>query len=155
MTGGAVLRQHKLALIGFLAVASSLASGPYIVNADQQEPGGVVVAVIEPRDAGSGLDYSVSIAGTKLESTKAVMDGLRQAAGARLLLLMRSDVPIGHVNELVSMASKNGYWADAITLFVFDVKREGVTAIPGYRYSEYTEDPARLTKLANPGGGAK
>jgi hypothetical protein len=143
-------RRHAVvAFISFLAVAATL---PSMADADRPG-GGVVVAVVEPRDAGSGLDYSVSIGGRRLESTKAVMDGLREAAGAKLMLLMRADVRIGRVSEVVSMASKNGYWGDAISLFVFDVKREGVVVIPGYRYADYTEDPALLARLASSGGG--
>jgi hypothetical protein len=109
--------------------------------------GNIVVAVVEPRVEAPGLSYSVSVQGKKLQSTKAVLDGLAEAAGSNLMLLVREDLPLRDITEVVSIALKVGYRREAIHLFAFDEKREGVVAIPGYRYAAYSENPESLSQL--------
>lgn len=109
--------------------------------------GNTVVAVVEPRVEAPGLSYSVSVQGKKLQSTKAVLDGLGEAAGSNLMLLVREDLPLRDVTEIVSIALKVGYRREAIHLFSFDEKREGIVAIPGYRYAGYSENPESLSQL--------
>lgn len=106
-----------------------------------------VVAIVEPRIGASGLSYSVSIRGERFESTKSVLDSLGDANTAKLMLLVREDTPLASVIEIVSMGLKSGYERDSIYLFSFDAERRGVVAIPGYRYAEFSENPAVLSKL--------
>jgi hypothetical protein len=112
---------------------------------------GVVVAVVEPRAKGSEsgeLGFSVSLGESKLTNALTILNGLARPRGERLKLesqplaiLIHEDVPIGTLGLLVSMATKAGYSVDNIVVFVFDVERRSMAAIPGYRSVQFSTDP--------------
>jgi len=112
-----------------------------------------IVAVVEPSAAGAQgqLPYSVLLDGAKLTNTLAILDGLaepgneRLAPGSRqLAILIREDVPIGVVGTLVSMATKAGYSAESILVFVFDSKRRSMLKLSEYKSLPFSTEAATL-----------
>jgi len=111
---------------------------------------GVVVAVVEPRTAGSGpgeLSYSVSLGESKLTTTLTILNGLARPRGERLAILIHQDIPIGTLGTLVSMASKAGYSGDNIVAFIFYAGRTSMLEIPGYRSVTFSTDPEVVSGL--------
>jgi len=106
------------------------------------DPPIIVVAVVEPHTPKPGSDeigYSVSLTGSKLSTVTSILDGLRQTRGKHLAILVHEAVPIGTVPIVVSMASKAGFLD--YELLIFDGKRRGMTAVPGFKWVEFSTDP--------------
>jgi len=137
---------NSMVTIGALAI-QFVACAPVVAA----EVPGVVVAVVEPRIAGSEpgeLSYSVSLGDSKLTNTLTILNGLARPRGQpltpgsyRLAILIHEDVPIGTLGTLVSMATKAGYSVDNIAVFLFYAQRRSMLEIPGYRSVRFSTDP--------------
>jgi len=135
---------ERLALAIVMLMLHPLASGAQ----SSGESTDVVVAVVEPRTAEPGSDqigYSVTLGKSKLETLDCLLRGLAQAKAKRLAILVHEDVPVGTTLTIVSLASKVGFLDYA--LIIFDGKRRGMTAVPGFKWVEFSTDPEVVSGL--------
>ena len=115
----------------------------------------VVVAVVEPRNMPveeGELEYVVSINESRLVTTSTVLNGLGSShvnsQNTRLAILLHKDISIGTLSTLISMASKAGYSAANINIYIFSSTR-WMMPIPGYKTIEFTKDPKVLAGILN------
>jgi hypothetical protein len=140
-------------LIGATIVAGVVAVElvAFIPSAAAQVPS-ALVAVVEPHARGSqpgDLDFSVALGERKLTNTNTLLDGLARPGGARLTLqsqplaiLVHHEVPVGTLAEVVVFATKAGYSADNIAVFLFDAERRSMMQVtPSLRNAPFSTDP--------------
>jgi hypothetical protein len=139
-----------------LSVATALSATLAIIVGSSVLAGGgtgknghAIVALLEPSLERPGSVYTVTIEGKRYESVGALMDALRETNGSEMILLVREDVRVGQIVEVVSIATKAGIQAETIALFVFDRERRAVQSIPGYRHAGYTLDPRVLHNVVS------
>lgn len=148
-------------LIGAMLVAGVLALElvACIPSAAAQVPR-VLVAVVEPHARGSrpgDLDFSVSLGERKLTNTNTLLDGLARPGDAQLMLqsqplaiLIHHEVPVGTLAEVLVFATKAGYSAKNIAIFLFDAERRSMMRIaPDLRNVPFSTDPAAIAGYAS------
>ena len=148
-------------LIGATIVAGVLAVElvACIPSAAAQVPR-ALVAVVEPHARGSqpgDLDFSVALGERKLTNTNTLLDGLARPDGARLVLqsqplaiLVHHEVPVGTLAEVLVFATKAGYSADNIAVFLFDAERRSMMEMaPSLRNAPFSTDPDVISGYLN------
>lgn len=131
-----------------VAVMATLNAASCVAEAAADGAPRVVVAVLEPsaRDSGAHqLGYSVSVGKSRFTTGDEVLNGLAETNGKHLAIVAREDVSLGAILTVASLASKAGYLHYSV--FVFDRERKGMAEIPGFKWVDFSTDPATVEAL--------
>ena len=139
---------RSIGIILFVTMMVTLNSASCVAETAAEGAARVVVAVVEPgaRDAGAHqLGYSVSVGKSRFTTGDEVLNGLAETKGNHLAILAREDVSMGAIPFIAALASKAGFLR--YTVFVFDLKREGMSEIPSFKWFDFSTDPATIGAL--------